>query len=180
MAGLLALVIASFWSLDLQWGQFLSLQAARDMGRFLGEFFPPDVSPDFLAKVAVGAWETLAMSALGTVLAAIAGLALALPASRLVAGDTACGARAHPLAAQCLARHPRAGLGRAAADLGRARPLRRHAGAGPAHHRRARAPVCRSGGKRPHRPGRCPARAGRGPRPGLSLRHPAANPAAAA
>ncbi len=89
MAGLLALVIASFWSLDLQWGQFLSLQAARDMGRFLGEFFPPDVSPDFLAKVAVGAWETLAMSALGTVLAAMAGLALALPASRLVAGDTA-------------------------------------------------------------------------------------------
>jgi phosphonate transport system permease protein len=89
MAGLLALVIASFWSLDLQWGQFLSLQAARDMGRFLGEFFPPDVSPDFLRKVAIGAWETLAMSALGTVLAAIAGLALALPASRLVAGDTA-------------------------------------------------------------------------------------------
>ena len=89
MAGLLALVIASFWSLDLQWGQFLSLQAARDMGRFLGEFFPPDVSSDFLAKVAVGAWETLAMSALGTVLAAIAGLALALPASRLVAGESA-------------------------------------------------------------------------------------------
>ncbi|QCB46609.1 phosphonate ABC transporter, permease protein PhnE [Hydrogenophaga sp. PAMC20947] len=88
-AGLVALVIASFWSLDLQWGQFLSLQAARDMGRFLGEFFPPNVSPDFLTKVTVGAWETLAMSALGTVLAAIAGLALALPASRLVAGDTA-------------------------------------------------------------------------------------------
>ncbi len=88
-AALIALVIASFWSLDLQWGQFLSLQAARDMGRFLGEFFPPEVAPDFLAKVAVGAWETLAMSALGTLLAAIAGLALALPASRLVAGDTA-------------------------------------------------------------------------------------------
>ena len=88
-AALIALVIASFWSLDLQWGQFLSLQAARDMGRFLGEFFPPDVAPDFLAKVAVGAWETLAMSALGTLLAAIAGLALALSASRLVAGDKA-------------------------------------------------------------------------------------------
>jgi phosphonate transport system permease protein len=87
--GLLALVVTSFWSLDLQWGQFLSWQAAKDMGRFLGEFFPPDTSADFLVKVAVGAWETLAMSALGTVLAAIAGLALALPASRLVAGDTA-------------------------------------------------------------------------------------------
>ena len=86
---LVAFVVASFWSLDLQWAQFLSLQAARDMAHFLGEFFPPDVSPAFLRKVAVGAWETLAMSALGTVLAAIAGLALASPASRLVAGDAA-------------------------------------------------------------------------------------------
>ena len=88
-AGLMALVLASFWSLDLQWAQFLSFQAMRDMGRFLGEFFPPDTSPAFLGKVAVGAWETLAMSALGTVLAAIGGLALALPASRLVAGEKA-------------------------------------------------------------------------------------------
>ncbi|MEZ5707449.1 MAG: phosphonate ABC transporter, permease protein PhnE [Burkholderiaceae bacterium] len=88
-AGLLALVVASFWSLDLQWNQFLSLKAARDMGRFLGEFFPPDLSPAFLHKVAVGAWETLAMSALGTVLAACGGLLLALPASRLIAGERA-------------------------------------------------------------------------------------------
>jgi phosphonate transport system permease protein len=71
----LALVVASFWSLDLQWAQFLSLDAARSMGRFLGEFFPPDTSPDFLRKVALGTWETLAMSALGTLLAAAAGLA---------------------------------------------------------------------------------------------------------
>ena len=87
--GLLALVVASFWSLDLQWSQFLSLQAARDMGRFLGEFFPPETSPDFLRKVALGAWETLAMSTLGTLLAVVGGLALALPASRLAAGDAA-------------------------------------------------------------------------------------------
>ncbi|AOW14411.1 phosphonate ABC transporter, permease protein PhnE [Hydrogenophaga crassostreae] len=86
---LLAFVAASFWSLDLQWGQFLSWQAAKDMSRFLGEFFPPETSADFLWKVTIGAWETLAMSALGTVLAAMGGLALALPASRLVAGDTA-------------------------------------------------------------------------------------------
>ncbi len=88
-AGLVALVVASFWSLDLQWAQFLSLEAARSMGRFLGEFFPPDLSPAFTAKVLVGAWETLAMSLLGTVLAAAAGVALALPASRLHGGDRA-------------------------------------------------------------------------------------------
>ncbi len=85
------LVVASFISLDLQWDQFLSIEAARSMGRFIGEFFPMDSSPDFLAKVALGAWETLAMSALGTLLAAVAGLALALPASRLHQGDAAWG-----------------------------------------------------------------------------------------
>jgi phosphonate transport system permease protein len=90
-AAVLALVVASFWSLDLQWAQFLSLEAARSMGRFLAEFFPPDLSGPFLHKVLVGTWETLAMSALGTLLAAVGGLALALPASRLHEGDAARG-----------------------------------------------------------------------------------------
>lgn len=90
-AGLAMLVVASFWSLDLQWAQFLSLEAAAAMGRFLAEFFPPDLAPAFLARVARGTWETLAMSALGTLLAAAAGLVLALPASRLHAGDAARG-----------------------------------------------------------------------------------------
>ena len=91
VAGLLVLIGVSFWSLDLQWAQFLSLDAARSMGRFLAEFFPPDLSPEFVTKVAIGAWETLAMSALGTLLAAVVGLALALPASRLHSGDAAWG-----------------------------------------------------------------------------------------
>ena len=90
-SALLLLIGASFWSLDLQWAQFFSLEAARSMGRFLGEFFPPDTSPEFLRRVLQGTWETLAMSALGTALAAAAGLALALPASRLHAGDAAHG-----------------------------------------------------------------------------------------
>ena len=81
------LVGLSFWSLDLKWGQFLSREAAFSMGRFIAEFYPPDLSSAFVRKVALGAWETLAMSALGTLLAAIAGLALALPASRMYAGD---------------------------------------------------------------------------------------------
>ena len=91
LAGVLLLVIASFWTLDLQWAQFLSMEAARSMGRFVGEFFPPDSSPDFLRKVALGTWETLAMSAFGTLLAAVAGLLLALPASRMHPGEPAPG-----------------------------------------------------------------------------------------
>ena len=87
--GLLLLVVASFWSLDLQWRAFLSLDAAASMGRFVSEFFPPDLSAPFVRKVVVGAVETLAMSALGTVLAAVLGLLLALPASRTHAADRA-------------------------------------------------------------------------------------------
>lgn len=85
--GLLLLVVLSFWSLDLQWAQFISRDAVISMGRFIAEFFPPDLSSAFVRKVALGAWETLAMSALGTLLAALAGLLLALPASRMHAGD---------------------------------------------------------------------------------------------
>jgi phosphonate transport system permease protein len=81
-AGLALLVALSFASLDLQWAQFASFDAARGMGRFIGEFFPPDLSPAFLRKVGAGALETLAMSTLGTALAVVAGLLLALPASR--------------------------------------------------------------------------------------------------
>jgi phosphonate transport system permease protein len=83
MLGLAALVVASFWSLDLQWAQFFDANAQRSMGRFLAEFFPPDMQPVFVRKVAFATWETLAMSALGTALAAALGLALALPASRM-------------------------------------------------------------------------------------------------
>lgn len=87
--GLLCLVAASFISLDLQWSAFFSAQAVGGMGRFIGEFYPPDLSPAFTSKLLYASIETLAMSALGTLLAAIAGLALALPASRMHASDAA-------------------------------------------------------------------------------------------
>lgn len=88
-AGIVVLVVASFWSLDLQWAQFLSLQALAGMARFVGEFFPPETSAPFLAKVGQGMVETFAMSLLGTLLAAGLGLVLALPASRMHEGDRA-------------------------------------------------------------------------------------------
>jgi phosphonate transport system permease protein len=59
------------------------------MGRFVAEFFPPDLSPVFVNKVAWAAWETMAMSALGTVIAAVLGLTLAVPASRMSSEDPA-------------------------------------------------------------------------------------------
>ena len=88
-AALLVLVMASFVSLELDWAAFASMEAARGMGRFVAEFFPPDLSPVFVNKVAWGAWETLAMSALGTAIAAMLGLAMAVPASRMSSQDSA-------------------------------------------------------------------------------------------
>ena len=89
VVGVLALVVASFWSLDLQWAQFLSWQAMGKMARFLGELFPPNVEPAFLKKLGFATLETLAMSALGTLLAVVLGLLLALPASKSHADDPA-------------------------------------------------------------------------------------------
>jgi phosphonate transport system permease protein len=89
VAAIGALIIASFATLGLQWGELFSMSAVRSMGKFLGEFFPPDLSPAFTAKVLKGAWETLAMSLVGTLLAVVGGLVLALPASRMHAADAA-------------------------------------------------------------------------------------------
>ena len=85
-AALLALVVASFVTLDLQWASFFSRDAVAAMGRFVGEFFPLDTRAVFVRQVVAATWQTLAMSALGTGIAAVLGLALALPASRLHAG----------------------------------------------------------------------------------------------
>lgn len=78
---LLVLVGASFWSLSLRWSDFLGPQALGQMGHFLAGFFPPEASGPFLRKTGWAALETLAMSLIGTGLAAAVGLLLALPAS---------------------------------------------------------------------------------------------------
>ena len=89
VAAALALIAVSFWSLDLQWARFLSAGALQRMGRFLGELLSPNLEPAFLRKLLPAALETLAMSIVGTALAVIGGLFLALPASKLHAEDPA-------------------------------------------------------------------------------------------
>ena len=84
-----ALVALSFATLDLQWAKFLSADALQRMGRFIGELLVPDTRPAFLRKLLTATLETLAMSALGTLLAVVCGLALALPASKTHADDRA-------------------------------------------------------------------------------------------
>ena len=87
--GLILLTIASFWTINLQWAQLFSFESARLMGKFIGELMSPDFSSKFVAKLWTASLETLAMSLLGTIIAAILGLLIALPASKTHEGDKA-------------------------------------------------------------------------------------------
>jgi phosphonate transport system permease protein len=176
-AALLVLVVASFWSLDLQWAQFLSLDAARSMGRFLGEFFPPDTQPDFLRKVAWAPGRRWRCRRWARCWPPPGGLLLALPASRTHAGDAARGRTPTRLLLNALRSVPElvwAALLLIAAGLGPLPARWRW----PAHHRRAGPAVCRGDRERAAGPGaRCARRAWAGAR--VPLRHAAAGAAAA-
>lgn len=78
---LAAAIVASFAYLAIDYRALFAPDSLRLMGKFIAEFFPPDLSAPFVAKAARGALETLAVSALGTLLAVLGGGVLALPAS---------------------------------------------------------------------------------------------------
>ena len=81
VAALLALVWASFAYLSIDPLRLFTAESRGYMLDFAIRFFPPDLSAPFLRKIAAGALETVALSAVGTLLAALAGIVLALPAS---------------------------------------------------------------------------------------------------
>jgi len=79
--GLLALTIASFATLPLQFAAFFTLDAVNSVSEFIGGFAPPELGTGFLSKTAWATAETLSMSALGTLLAVAGGMLLAIPAA---------------------------------------------------------------------------------------------------
>ena len=81
VAGLIAAVWASFAYLALDLGQLFTLEAQAQMLKYTVSFFPPDFSADYLKRIGQGTLETIAISAIGTALAAVLGLLLALPAA---------------------------------------------------------------------------------------------------
>lgn len=76
-----AAVAGSFVYLGLDMLGIGSGDSLAQMSGYAARFMSPDLSTAHLAAIAHGALETLAMSALGTLLAAIFGLVLALPAA---------------------------------------------------------------------------------------------------
>jgi phosphonate transport system permease protein len=79
--GVVAAVGASFAYLGVDWSGMFRIESLRLMARFTAEFFPPDLQPAFVVKVAWGALQTFAVASVGTLLAVVAGMTLALPAS---------------------------------------------------------------------------------------------------
>lgn len=80
-SALLIAIVASFAYLKLDVGGLFSAESGRAMRKFAAEFLSPDLSAPFLAKTAWAALQTVAVSALGTLLAGVAGALLALPAA---------------------------------------------------------------------------------------------------
>ncbi len=81
LAGVAAATAASFAYLGVDFVALFTGDSATQMARFAAGFFPPETSPEFLRRVAQGAAETLAISALGTLCAALLGTLSALPAA---------------------------------------------------------------------------------------------------
>ena len=81
IAGIGVAVIASFIYLGLDLGELGSATSLNQMGAYVQRFLSPDLSADYLKAILHGSLETLAMSALGTLLAALLGIVLALPAA---------------------------------------------------------------------------------------------------
>ena len=79
--GLLIAVYASFAFLQFDGDALFSRDGLGQMADYAGGFLRPDLSPLHLRAIGHGALETLAMSAIGTLLAALLGLLLALPAA---------------------------------------------------------------------------------------------------
>jgi phosphonate transport system permease protein len=82
VALLLALaVVCSFAYLGLDYRGLFNAGSLGAMGRFVSEFFPPDLSSAFVAKTAWGTLQTFAIATTGTLLAVIAAAVLGLLAS---------------------------------------------------------------------------------------------------
>ncbi|MGB8924242.1 MAG: phosphonate ABC transporter, permease protein PhnE [Pseudomonas sp.] len=81
IVGIGVAVVASFGYLELDLGDLGSSASLKQMGAYAQRFLSPDLSATHMQAIFKGAMETLAMSALGTLLAAVFGILLALPAA---------------------------------------------------------------------------------------------------
>ncbi len=77
----LAFLLLCVVSLSGDWASFFSGAAAANMGQFVTGFIHPATDAQFLKKLGYATLETLAISWLGTLVATVGGLLMALPAA---------------------------------------------------------------------------------------------------
>lgn len=80
----LALVVWSWRGSRVELGTLFSGEALRQIAIYVDKLFPPDLSPATLSAAALGAWETFAISLVGSVLSVCVGFPLALGATRTI------------------------------------------------------------------------------------------------
>lgn len=78
---LTATTLAFIW-LDMDWQTLGDRNNLAHMAHYISRFFPMDMSAALWHAMGYGALQTISMSAIGTLMAAIAGLALSLVATR--------------------------------------------------------------------------------------------------
>lgn len=83
MLGLLAaLFVWSYQGSQINLGMLFSAEGGGATAEYVKRLFPPDLSPKVVADAVAGAWETLAISLIGTVLSAVIALSLAFFGAR--------------------------------------------------------------------------------------------------
>jgi len=82
VTGLVALVAWSYRGAGIDVGALTSGEAAREIATYVAKLFPPDLSSASLRDAVTGAWETFAISLVGSVLSVCVAFPLALGATR--------------------------------------------------------------------------------------------------
>lgn len=120
--GMLGLVVWSYVDSGLSFSTLLSAEGRHQMGLFVQQMFPPDLSPGFLRQIAYGALETLAISFLGTVLAIVLSAVLLGGATRTLVSSEAFSEFSPQSSWRHAAQRLRYGLARALLNLFRSVP----------------------------------------------------------
>ena len=83
-AGLLALVVWSYQGARVDLGTLMTGEAAAEIATYVAKLFPPDLSSHAVRDAVAGAWETFAISLVGSVLSVCVAFPLALGATRTI------------------------------------------------------------------------------------------------
>jgi phosphonate transport system permease protein len=92
----LVLLIPALIATEFKPWIFFNAENLKVTSRFIGDFFPPEIGPEFLRMVMVEAWRTIAIASAGMALALIVAIPMTLAATRVLSVSSLSG-RMHGL-----------------------------------------------------------------------------------